>query len=198
MKWYVYELSDADGVFYVGKGSGKRIKKTLCSGSKEKIQRAKDCVATIVAYFESEKESLQHEAELIGRYGIDNLTNISPGKGISRAKRNRDKFFSMWNLVYKNVLYQDENRQQCFVIAKNVAKTLSKEISLCRNAVEQEKVLVDLGVLVMLKLVRLPKPLPKVVLVPWITCSKSCVIKSARLIDEIRWRWLARHSFIQG
>ncbi len=93
-KWYVYELVDPrDGeVFYVGKGSGKRIEahekearasQQVCT---EKLNRIRDIWAAgleverqFVAFFREEAEAYKYEAQRIDSYGLDSLTNQVPG-----------------------------------------------------------------------------------------------------------------------
>jgi hypothetical protein len=95
-RWYVYELIDPrDGLaFYVGKGTGDRISAherdaranpTVCS---EKFSKIKDIWSVglevkrlHVAWFRDERAAYAHEAERVGEYGLDALTNIIPGGG---------------------------------------------------------------------------------------------------------------------
>ncbi len=83
-KYYVYELSDSNGVFYVGKGSGNRINTTKCDGSEEKQNRATNCNVNIIHYFDKEKDAFNYENEMIESYGRDNLTNQKAGGGSPR------------------------------------------------------------------------------------------------------------------
>jgi hypothetical protein len=89
-KWYVYELADPrDGsVFYVGKGSGKRIdaheqeaRRGVCSYKCNKIRHlwAQNVTIqkTIVAYFNDEQAAYDHEAERIASY--EHTTNVIGG-----------------------------------------------------------------------------------------------------------------------
>lgn len=92
--FYVYELRDPrnNEVFYVGKGQGPRIeahgkdKKTTHYPKEQKIAEIKqsghpDCLRVIVGSYETAEEAFAVEATLINWvYGLDNLTNISPGR----------------------------------------------------------------------------------------------------------------------
>lgn len=84
LKYYVYTLHKPDGkVFYVGKGSGKRIKQT--------IHRAKDnpykyntikkygFVSSIYGFYKTEDEAFKNEVDLINSIGLENLTNYIKG-----------------------------------------------------------------------------------------------------------------------
>lgn len=87
-KWYVYELFDPSSgdVFYVGKGSGKRIDAheiEAASGvDTHKCRKIRSLVSNHgkigkrkVALFCDEKQSYIHEANRIAEYGLSNLTN---------------------------------------------------------------------------------------------------------------------------
>lgn len=89
-KWYVYELLDPrdDSVFYVGKGSGKRIyaheaeaRSGVCSYKCNKIRHLwsqnLQVKRQIVAYFWDEKAAYEHEAERIASYAY--TTNVIGG-----------------------------------------------------------------------------------------------------------------------
>lgn len=98
MKYYVYTLAHNDTIFYVGKGSGKRIadheKEALRGHNCPKcelirsiwrdggtIQRA------IVFETDDERAALDHEAALIRAYGYERLMNRTPGGKLSRRPR---------------------------------------------------------------------------------------------------------------
>ncbi len=170
LKWYVYELSDKDGVFYVGKGTGKRISDTLRDGSREKQRRSVNCKQRIVALFESEQDALDHEEQLILQYGIDNLTNINlkGNKGKEHIHVSKESFLYEWSKVHKITLYKNDNRREAFVIVAKIANILSGETA-CRSVVG-EKVLVDLGAHLIKKLLRFSKTQPKQVKCQLITC----------------------------
>jgi len=98
-KWYVYELVDprTNSVFYVGKGKGERVHqhereaaKGICSEKTNRINEILSFGLEIgkrkIAYFWSEQDAYDYEAEVIAQYGLDNLTNAIPGGG-SPAKR---------------------------------------------------------------------------------------------------------------
>jgi hypothetical protein len=100
-KWYVYELVDprTESVFYVGKGKGDRIHqhereaaKGICSEKTNRINEILSFGFEIgkrkIAYFWSEQDAYDYEAEVIAQYGLDNLTNAIPGGG-TPAKRAR-------------------------------------------------------------------------------------------------------------
>lgn len=99
-KWYVYELADprTGEAFYVGKGCRNRISQhekdarkpqKVCS---EKINRIKDIWEAgfevekrFVAFFKKEQDAYDFEAYRVDEYGLDVLTNIIPGGGVSRG-----------------------------------------------------------------------------------------------------------------
>jgi hypothetical protein len=89
-KWYVYELLDPrdDSVFYVGKGSGKRIhehereaRNGVCSYKCNKIRHLWSLnlkiKKQIVAYFWDEQDAYYHEAARIASYAY--TTNVIGG-----------------------------------------------------------------------------------------------------------------------
>lgn len=79
---YVYTLSDHDGVFYVGKGSGNRLfahgRYPGRDSNWRKLQRIAngDVTRTVVAFFLDAADALALESELI-HAGADTLTNIA-------------------------------------------------------------------------------------------------------------------------
>lgn len=84
-RYYVYELEDADGVFYVGKGCGRRVLSHGLAGDRTnhakllRIQRAGAGLRRrVVAFFSTEAAALKHEADLIAD-GLESLTNILGG-----------------------------------------------------------------------------------------------------------------------
>jgi len=94
VKYYVYELVDprSGAVFYVGKGSRSRIDQHEKEARKGRQSRKCDAIRAIessglsilkrkVAHFADEQGALDHEADLIGEYGLANLTNVALGGG---------------------------------------------------------------------------------------------------------------------
>ena len=94
--FYVYELRDENNtVFYVGKGSGKRMyQHRYKAKSGEKTHRANkirkiwfrgfDFSAVIVFKSECEQTAFAKEKHLISKYGQENLTNkTAGGEGLS-------------------------------------------------------------------------------------------------------------------
>lgn len=91
MKYYVYELARPDGsVFYVGKGSGNRIKDHRleaknghfcykCNVIRKIWESGSDFSASIVFQTDVEPESFKEEKRLIAYYGRNNLTNCTDG-----------------------------------------------------------------------------------------------------------------------
>lgn len=90
--FYVYTLTDPrDGaVFYVGKGSGRRIEaheaEARKGGHSRKCDRIRDIWSSgadvqrnVVSKHEDENEALQAEFDLIEAIGLENLTNVVPG-----------------------------------------------------------------------------------------------------------------------
>jgi hypothetical protein len=90
--FYVYELVDprTDKVFYVGKGKNNRIDQHEIEARKGRQSRKCNVIRGIekdglsvkkrkVSYHVCEQEAYDAEAELICRYGLDNLTNVVPG-----------------------------------------------------------------------------------------------------------------------
>jgi len=84
MKYYVYEHKKLDTleVFYVGKGCKNRYKSKRSRNYKWKaIEQIHGVLPIIVKYFETEKEALNFEVDLINKYrekGVE-LANISSG-----------------------------------------------------------------------------------------------------------------------
>lgn len=83
--YYVYTLSDAQGVFYVGKGTRNRVLQHEKLQSSErngaKIARLVACRVpdkSIVAFFRDPGHAYDHERELIASY--EGLTNITRGQ----------------------------------------------------------------------------------------------------------------------
>lgn len=155
-KWYIYELSDDDGVFYVGKGSGNRIETTQKEGSPQKLARCRGCTANIVAYFKEESEAFAEEAERMTWY--DNLTNIAQNK-TSRAAL-ADFVLNEGRKVYPNVRFTGKFAKEMAQIHKAVLdgyEKLSKEIK-CHAAVNAQG-RADLLASLIRKLPRSAKPL---------------------------------------
>lgn len=84
--FYVYTLADADGVFYVGKGKGRRLfhHEQLQDGDTNHVKKARICAAgehfkrEILAFFCDESAAYALERELIAEWRVD-LTNIQGG-----------------------------------------------------------------------------------------------------------------------
>lgn len=83
--FYVYTLADTGGVFYVGKGKGRRI---FAHGKPDaqdtnytkqlRIQEAERVERAVVAFFREEWAAYAFERELIAQHG-PGLTNIASG-----------------------------------------------------------------------------------------------------------------------
>ncbi len=98
MKYYVYTLARPDStVFYVGKGSGKRITQheqealrgcpcEKCAMIRELWQQGATVQRTIVLHTDNEQAALAHEAELIRAYGRETLVNRSAGQDGRRSE----------------------------------------------------------------------------------------------------------------
>lgn len=162
----MYELYDSKGVFYVGKGSGERIRITQRTGSKPKVARARSGRARIVAYFRLESDALAHERERITWY--DGLTNIAHVSKARTAESYKEWADELWSHVYLNVDYRSPERKQFFKIAKLCYEKLSTEIR-CLEA-ESARVLADQLECVTRKLLRGSKPLPNQEIHRSITC----------------------------
>lgn len=84
-RFYVYTLSDAQGVFYVGKGQRNRVfqheKMQSTEQNWKKLTRLANGVPNkaILAFFRDECDAYGHERELIAA-GADTLTNMQPGQ----------------------------------------------------------------------------------------------------------------------
>ena len=133
-KYYVYHLIDPrnDEVFYVGKGTGKRIDqhesdaRNFVFKNAEKEYRIHEIwndgfkvLKVKVRNFNSESLAFKFEKEEIERFGIDSLTNISKGfetedfKSLRKAQAfifqlNRLKAIKP-NLQYIDVLISEMN-----------------------------------------------------------------------------------------
>lgn len=90
--YYVYTLTDprSGGVFYVGKGKGRRIsahvKEALkgvqshkCNKIRAIIAAGHEVSAEIVRRFKGEASAFRYEKKLIAQIGLENLTNVEPG-----------------------------------------------------------------------------------------------------------------------
>lgn len=95
-KYYVYLLKDGDRVFYVGKGTGKRMyqhvaaarsgkKVSPCLNKIRKMERqGRRVTYERVFLTDNAEEAYRTEAELIARFGIATLTNLTHGGEGSR------------------------------------------------------------------------------------------------------------------
>lgn len=103
-KWYVYELVDSrtGEVFYVGKGSGKRMYQHerdamngVCSKKSFKIKDILDSGGEIlkrqVAFFWDEQAAYDHETDVISEIGLENLTNVLPGGQTAWIRRQEER-----------------------------------------------------------------------------------------------------------
>lgn len=105
-RWYVYELVDSRSgeVFYVGKGTGRRIdaheqeairKPEVCSRKLNKIRDILNCGASVekrkVAFFWDEQAAYDHETDVIDEYGLSSLTNVLPGGQKAWEHRRADR-----------------------------------------------------------------------------------------------------------
>lgn len=134
--WYVYELADprTGEAFYVGKGCRNRISqhekdarnpKTVCSEKINKIKEIWDAGFEVekrhVAFFRREQDAYAYEAERVGFYGLDALTNIVPGGGgcrgyvISRPKP--EKPMRPWTaLVAAETFVKSDRMMDCLAV----------------------------------------------------------------------------------
>lgn len=164
-KWYVYELSDSDGVFYVGKGSGDRIRTTRLCGNQAKISRAASCCANIVAYFKHEEDALSHEVDRISWYtGLTNVTHNE--RDFSAIQKQLDED---WSRLYKSVIFMGDMKDEYTQIHKAVCdgyEKISKDIR-CRAGVNV-RARADLLAHLIKKLPRCKEPLPNGGLLPLI------------------------------
>lgn len=97
-RYYVYTLTDprCGGVFYVGKGTGRRAgaheAEAARGGHSRKCERIRSIWAAggqvqraILSRHSDENEALKAEFDEIARVGLANLTNVLPGGVIGQA-----------------------------------------------------------------------------------------------------------------
>lgn len=155
-KWYVYELSDAEGVFYVGKGSGLRIVHTRSEGGPRKLFRAKDCTATIIAYFKSQADALEYEKERMLEY--EGLTNVSGYRGCLSLEKIQEHTRYLSSCVFKSVFYTHPEYGPMREWAFDMFEICSERILKCHE-VGLARELVGLLEFVTAKLLRCSQPL---------------------------------------
>ena len=106
-KFYVYTLSDTEKVFYVGKGSGKRLQTTLnpnfgntkstykSNKLKKLYQEHKIVVPSVLFTTNNEAKAFEVERELIKYFGKENLCNLTEGgdglAGLSFSEEHKNK-----------------------------------------------------------------------------------------------------------
>ena len=85
---YVYTLADADGVFYIGKGRGRRMfhhaKEALrgkpgpkCDRIRQAMGRGEQLVYSVIGEFSNDSEACEFERAAIAAH--DRLTNLTKG-----------------------------------------------------------------------------------------------------------------------
>lgn len=95
--YFVYELYDPrdDATFYVGKGKGSRPRQherdALCGVASAKCDKIREVVGAghsvgvrKIAWFASEQDAYDYEAEHVASFPHGSLTNIAPGGGTAR------------------------------------------------------------------------------------------------------------------
>lgn len=97
-EWYVYALVDPrdQGIFYIGKGKGRRAFQHELEAKRGRVRNAKkyeriqqilsdgqEVHVEILATFDDEEAAYSHEAELIR--GHQDLLNLMPGGGGARS-----------------------------------------------------------------------------------------------------------------
>lgn len=138
-RFYVYELADSDGVFYVGKGSGRRLlthgkaSDSTNDGKLLRIQRAgQNLERRLVAFFQTSAAALRHEAERIA-VGTESLTNIQGGT-VARGSDDalKDRAQRMLNRIVPRGLYRAPSwidQQDALALYDLMVESLRRQIT---------------------------------------------------------------------
>jgi hypothetical protein len=91
-RFYVYKITDDDGVFYVGKGSGSRINVQIRKFSRR---------GEIVGRYKTDREAFAAERALIAE--LSPRHNICPGGNGGTARRRKSRRRECWEVEIDRV-----------------------------------------------------------------------------------------------